>query len=184
MADLSFETNYWSDCCNTFDEEQKHFVYSKYMGIQSSQFCFNAQGKKIVDIGGGPTSMLLKCVNLKEGCVVDPLHYPAWTYSRYETKGIRWQIERGEDFVETGFDECWIYNCLQHVDCPATIIRNALQAAPILRLFEWVDIPPYAGHPHELTQDKLDLWIGQFGHVVELSESGCYGRAYHNVYCR
>jgi hypothetical protein len=30
---FEFEKAYWGDCCNTFDEEGKHFVYAKLMGI-------------------------------------------------------------------------------------------------------------------------------------------------------
>ena len=57
---MSFESEYWGDCCNTYDEDQKHYVYAKYMGLMAVGYSFSMSGKSVVDIGGGPTSMLLK----------------------------------------------------------------------------------------------------------------------------
>jgi len=89
---------------------------------------------------------------------------------------------RGEDVVVGGFDECWIYNCLQHTDDPALIIRNALQSARTLRIFEWVDIEPHDGHPQMITKKMLDEAIGREGRLVHLSEAGCFGLAYFNIH--
>jgi hypothetical protein len=92
---------------------------------------------------------------------------------------------RGEDLIikhfAKGYDEAWIYNCLQHTDDPDQIIKNALKAAKTLRIFEWVDIPPHDGHPVELTKEKLDEWTGGLGQVITLAESGCFGKAYYNM---
>jgi hypothetical protein len=114
--------------------------------------------------------------------VVDPLEYPKWTYDRYSAKGIDCLVFRGEDVIEEGYDEAWIYNCLQHTDDPELIIKNALKSAKTLRIFEWVNIPPHDGHPIELTKEKLDAWIGKEGQTIQLAESGCFGLAYFNTY--
>jgi hypothetical protein len=181
INDLKFESEYWGDCTNTFDEDQKHYVYAKYMGLQREHFSFNVFGKTILDIGGGPTSMLLKSKNLKEGLVCDPLKYPEWTKLRYLEKNINVKAIRGEDVIEEGWDEVWIYNCLQHTDDPEKIIHNALKAAKILRIFEWVDISPHEGHPQMITKEFLDNSIGKDGNIVQLAESGCFGKAYYNI---
>jgi hypothetical protein len=152
------------------------------MGLTRSGYSFCVNNKSIIDIGGGPTSMLLKTINLgKRALVVDPLEYPMWVYDRYSEKGIDSLICRGEDIFEEGYDEAWIYNCLQHTDDPELIIKNALNAAKTLRIFEWVDIPPHDGHPIELTKEKLDKWTGGLGQVITLAESGCFGKAYYNM---
>jgi len=182
MSDYKFESEYWGDCCNTFDEDQKHYVYARYMGLMQNGYSFEMSGKSILDIGGGPTSMMLKCKNMGRALVVDPLMYPSWIYQRYEAKGIESLVMRGEDIVVRGFDEAWIYNCLQHTDDPEKIIGNALKSAKLLRIFEWLDIPAHEGHPIELSKDNLDKWIGKEGSVVQLAESGCYGKAYYNIY--
>jgi hypothetical protein len=179
---MDFEKDYWGNCCNTFDEDQKHYVYARFMGLKRVGYSFDVAGKRIIDIGGGPTSMLLKTIKLApRSLVVDPLHYPDWTYDRYSAKGIDSMICRGEDIYEEGYDEAWIYNCLQHTDDPELIIQNALRSAKTLRIFEWVDIPPHEGHPIELTKEKLDRWIGKEGQTIQLGESGCFGKAYYNV---
>ena len=182
MDDYEFEKQYWGDCCNTFDEDQKHYVYARLMGLQREHYSFNVNNKRILDIGGGPSSMLLKTTNLKQGKVVDPIEYPFWTKVRYAYKNIDVQVAPGEDIIDTGWDEVWIYNCMQHAIDPAKIINNAKKAAPVLRIFEWIDVPAHDGHPHELTESNLNEWIGSKGRVVQLAESGCFGKAYYGVF--
>jgi hypothetical protein len=50
---------------------------------------------------------------------------------------------------------------LQHVESVERIINNAKRAAPVLRLFEWIDIPPH-DDSFELTKDMLDGIIGRY----------------------
>jgi hypothetical protein len=180
---LQFEKDYWGSCVNTFEEDHKHYVYARFMEIPCNRFSFDAGGKRILDIGGGPSSMLLKCTNLKSGKVIDPIAYPEWTKTRYASHAIEVAVEDGEDAFETGWDEVWIYNCLQHAHSVEKIIENAKRAAPVLRIFEWIDIPPHDGHPIELTKKLLDDIIGLPGSgTAYLSESGCFGVAYYGVF--
>lgn len=180
--DFKFEKAFWGDCCNTFDEETKHFVYAKLMGILVNHLGFYVDKKSILDLGGGPVSMLLKTRGFTKAKVIDPISYPKWTVERYAAHGIELQISKAEQICERGWDEVWIYNCLQHVDDPELILHNALQAGKLIRIFEWIDIPAHEGHPHELTKQNLDLWLGTKGNTINLAESGCYGRAYYAVH--
>ena len=182
MSEHAFELEYWGDCTNTFDEDQKHYVYARFMALPQQHYSFDAGNQRIIDIGGGPTSMLLKCLNLKGGLVVDPLAYPAWTQERYRAKGIQVDQRPGELLTETGWDEVWIYNCLQHTEDPELIIARARGAAPRLRIFEWIDVPAHPGHPHELTESVLNRWCHGRGGTVTLQEQGCYGRAWYGVF--
>jgi hypothetical protein len=182
--DYNFEKKYWGDCCNTFDEDQKHYVYANLMELTRHHYSFDVGNKTVLDIGSGPTSMLLKTVNLKAGKVVDPIEYPQWTRDRYAMKNITVQVDIGENVNESGWDEVWIYNCLQHAEDPERIIANAKQAGRVLRFFEWIDIPAHDGHPWMLTEELLNQWIGAMGATCQLAESGCYGRAYYGVFPR
>ena len=146
--DYEFEKDYWGNCANTFDEDQKHYVYARFMGLTRSHYSFPVNGSSIIDIGGGPSSMLLKTINLQRGKVVDPIAYPDWTRQRYAAHNIEVSVDVGENVTDIGYDEVWIYNCMQHAIDPGKIIANAKAAAPILRLFEWIDIPAHDGHPH------------------------------------
>jgi hypothetical protein len=180
-VDYTFEKNYWGNCCNTYDEETKQYVYAKYMGIQQAHMHLIPGQSAILDIGGGPASMLLKCHNLVRGKVVDPIAYPTWTLARYASNNIEVSVKAGEDIDESGWDEVWIYNCLQHVTNPAKLLNKAKVSAKILRIFEWLDIPAHEGHPHMLTKTELDSWLGTTGSAVHLAEQGCFGTAYYNI---
>ena len=93
MEDYTFEQQYWGNCCNTFDEDQKHYVYGRLMNLSRDGYHFNVFGSSILDIGGGPSSMLLKCKNLSEGKVVDPISYPQWTKDRYQSMNISVSVD-------------------------------------------------------------------------------------------
>lgn len=177
-----FEKSFWGDCTNTLGEEIKQREYAAWMGLKGGRY------KRVLDIGGGPVSMLLKSTGIAQGCVVlDPTGYPDWVLARYAAKGIKYIQLRGEDtsWVEDDvFDEVWIYNCLQHTDDPAAIIRNAWKSAKVLRIFEWINFPAYEGHPQALTKDGLESWIGQEGKTITLNKDGCVGDVFYGTFSR
>jgi glycosyltransferase involved in cell wall biosynthesis/2-polyprenyl-3-methyl-5-hydroxy-6-metoxy-1,4-benzoquinol methylase len=181
-VDYEMEKSFWNDCTNTFDEDLKHYIYARHMNIKQDYYSFDVEGKSILDIGGGPTSILLKTTNLKKGKVIDPIEYPKWTIERYNSKNIDVLVDIGENVNEEGWDEVWIYNCLQHVIDPQKIIENAKKSAKVLRIFEWINIPPHDGHPHCLTKANLDAWIGGSGNTTQLAESSCYGECYYGEF--
>lgn len=188
-----FESDWWGNCINTFWEETKQMVYAKKMGLKSSMVLgkypvYDLKGKSILDIGGGPVSMLLKCVNLTKGesAVIDPCDYPKWIDERYNEAGIIYKRMKGEDIAVTEpvdiFDEVWIYNVLQHVDDPKKIIENAKATSKIIRIFEWIDNGVSPGHPHDLKESLLNEWLGGEGKVEQLNEMGCHGKSYYGIF--
>ena len=185
-----FERDWWGNCVNTFAEEVKQLTYANRMGLVNVGVdggywpVYDIQGKSIVDIGGGPVSMLLKAVEHQRSAVVDPCDYPEWITDRYLDAGILFSKHRGEDITIDHYlcDEVWIYNVLQHTDSPETIIDNARLMAKTIRIFEWIDIPPYLGHPQELKAHLLDDWLCGQGTVEDMNENGCVGKAYYGVF--
>lgn len=193
QQELDFEAGFWGDCTNTYAEEKKQFVYARYMGLKmlpNDYTYFNVGFQRILDIGGGPVSLMLKALNLEKGSVVvDPIAYPDWVMQRYAAKGIDYVKDYGENVIDMladgrlqKFDEVWMYNCLQHTTDPQRIILGCRKSARMLRIFEWIDIPPHEGHPQMLTEKLLDGWIGQKGSVCQLHESNCVGRAYYGQF--
>lgn len=190
MAVLSFdEADWWGDCGSTFHEEQKQIVYARRMGLVPNWYVahppeFDLQGRSVVDIGGGPVSLLLKCVNRGRSVVADPATFPDWVTARYEACGIEYWRMEGESPSLSGYtlDEAWIYNVLQHVADPERVIANARGIAGTIRIFEWIDVAPYDGHPNTLKQSALNSWLDGVGYVAELNESGAVGRAYYGVF--
>ena len=70
------ESEWWGNCQNTYFEEEKQLKYARKMGLDrtpnsQTPYVFDIN-KTVLDIGGGPTSILLKCVNV-QGTVIDPL---------------------------------------------------------------------------------------------------------------
>jgi len=183
-----WERKWWGSCANTLGEEWKQLAYAKRMGLVrfhdgKSPFNFDLGGRSVLDIGGGPCSILLKCVNV-QGEVADPCQYPAWVEQRYASAGIRSSGFKGEDLgTRAGaFDEVWIYNVLQHVEDPGKIIANARRLGKIIRLFEWIDTGIAPGHPHNLTEAWLNEQLGGEGKVEESDEHTAVGRCYYGIF--
>lgn len=182
-----WEHEWWGDCSNTFNEEAKQFIYAHYLGLDSfvtnwyGRKGWNLSGKTVLDIGGGPVSILLKCA-AKERTVVDPCDYPIWVEQRYADCGVNFLQIKGEQIGLTGYDEVWIYNVLQHVDDPKQIIENALAAGKIVRIFEWVEAGITDGHIHNLTAKNLDEWLGGVGKVLNINWPPVVGLAYFGVF--
>lgn len=160
-----FESDWWSDCRNTFGEEAKQLTYARKMGLGPINDggrwpLYDLPGFRVLDIGGGPVSMVLKCRGLDRAVVVDPCDYPSWTRDRYESVGVELVKMPAEDYVpDQIFDEVWCYNVLQHTHQPELIVAMMRGAASLVRIFEWVEMPPSPGHPHEFSSAQLADWL-------------------------
>ena len=184
-----FEAGWWGTCQNTYAEESKQLVYARYLDLEARDFGgpgpeIDLEGKVVCDLGGGPVSLLLKSRNAVEPLVVDPCPYPDWVRARYDEAGIGYLKLHAETFLPVAprFDEIWIYNVLQHVLVPETVLRQARERADVLRIFDWLDLPPHPGHPHELKRAELEDWLGARGHTVWLNEAGAIGHAFYGVF--
>ncbi len=164
-----FEASWWGDCANTYGEESKQIAYAKVMDLDPGTWhggdhwpVWDFGDTKVLDVGGGPTSMLLKS-RFGVGVVVDPCPYPSWVTERYLTHDIDQRIEAAEDFLpqiaDGYFDTVLCYNVLQHTMDPELICKEMARIAAEVRLFEWVDLPAHPGHPHELHADELSHWL-------------------------
>jgi 2-polyprenyl-3-methyl-5-hydroxy-6-metoxy-1,4-benzoquinol methylase len=183
-----FEKNWWSTCQNTVWEEIKQLNIAPLMGLKVvpnayTNYRIPLNGQSILDIGGGPSSLLLKCENYGESTVADPCDYPKWVEQRYKEAGIHYSKVKGEDILPGKmYDEVWIYNCLLHVENPLKIIRNAQKVGKIIRLFEWVDTKVVPGHPQTFTEKQLNEWLKGEGKVHNLNSNGNYGTGYAGVF--
>lgn len=187
-SDQEWEKSWHGNCVNSLNEELKQLVYARKMGLKmtpnlKTPYNFDLGNIAVVDIGGGPYSLLLKCSNFLYATVIDPCVYPDWVYERYKIAGIDCKHISGENFSSLEpYDEVWIYNVLQHTVSPEEIIKNALRESKIIRIFEWIDTDITPGHPHVLSADSLDSWLGGHGKVEDINESGCVGRCYYGIF--
>ena len=182
---LEYQTQFWGDCINTYKEEEKHFVYGKLMGLQQSGDRFIIPNIRILDIGGGPVSLLLKCEGLSKGRVLDPIDFPDWTKDRYKSRGIDVTVGTGEDHVFEGYDEVWIYNTLGFVDDPKKLVENAFKSANTVRVFEWITLDKDKVR-NQFSEDELNelfaITESDNGRVVDLKQKGCFGTVYYGVF--
>lgn len=182
-----FEKDWWSDCSNTVWEDVKQMNLAPYMGLQIvpneyTNYRIPLNGETILDIGGGPSSLLLKCENVK-GTVVDPCDYPEWVADRYKEAGIEYIKQKGEDMdTSKRYKETWFYNVLQHTDDPEKIVKNALKVSDLVRVFEWINTGINDGHPHSFTREQLEGWLGGRGQVNKLSSGGLHGTSFSGVF--
>ncbi len=179
---------------NSFHEEFKQHVYAERMGLEFDEWDrIDLYGRSILDIGGGPISLLLKTYNGGRRTVVDPLDMPGWAIDRYASVGIQLAQIAAEDLSESkilmGYDEVWLYNVLQHVKDPMKIIKNAMKCGKVVRVFEFLNREPNEGHPHLLTEGMLNEAFGQKGTVTQIKEpvrksgvSAIFGDVYYGVF--
>lgn len=182
-----WERDWWGACHNTYGEEQKQLLYANRMGLQTfhdskSPFNFDLNDISVLDIGGGPVSILLKCTNFSRARVIDSLAFPDWVLARYELARIEFERGQGEHLDETGWDECWIYNVLEHTERPELIIQNARKAAKLIRIFQWIDTGLSAGHLHSLSETQLNDWLDGEGKVELINRGECRGKAYYGIF--
>ncbi len=180
----TYERNWWRTCHNTIIEDLKQLSHTKRMGLsllQADSLWIDCNQKRIIDIGGGVTSLLLKCVNFKEAVVIDPILMPEWVQMRYKSAGITLIQDKAENVashVKEPFDEAWIYNCLQHTQDPEAILEGAKKSSKLIRIHEWLDVHGNEGHPQTLTEEELNKILGGFGEVGLIMERFLSGKAY------
>jgi hypothetical protein len=143
--------------------------WSKYGGID-----LDFRNKNIIDVGGGPTSILLRgnggskrtseelknswtqtgsVKSLNVGVVIDPLNVAEYVKIRYEHFGVRFINEPAENIDKfynerNFFDDCIIYNCLQHVINPLEILDKVSKVSKVIRICEPINVPTDEMHLH------------------------------------
>jgi len=199
------EKKWWGNFVNTYVEEQKQFFYADKMEIYFSNLkSIDLFKQSILDIGSNAISMLLRAYNGGKLTVVDPIEIPQWAVDRYKANKVEYIKAKGEDYFIPGdidplvpfqYDECWIYNCLQHVQDPEAIIKNAWRHSKVLRIFEWLgetsdpnnkeqDKKTKTLHPVHLNKQDLDKWIGKKGQTEVVNLPLIKGECYYGVFIK
>lgn len=142
---------------NALGEIYKQNYYAECMGLIETMnvFDLDLDGKSVLDVGCGPVSMLLRSKNFKRAVGVEPIMYSDDMLDIYKSHNITlYNIPAEEmDFGDGEFDEVWMYNVLQHVYNPYSIIEKLIKYGKRVRIYEWIDIPAHEGHPHCLTEN-------------------------------
>jgi len=170
-----------NNCANSYNEETKQYNYAHKMGLD--RFITNWFGAKgwdfgdnlVLDVGGGPYSLLLKS-KAKKMVIVDPCTYPNWTQVRYKECGIEVIKKKAEDMdFNYHFDIILCYNVLQHTENPELICKKMLEYGATIYFFDWVGVGNTPGHPQVLEAEKLDMWLNGKGTVEGNAYFGVFG---------
>lgn len=182
------EAAFWGNCVNTYQEEAKQIDVAQRLGLEAISLdghwpVYDLAGKTVIDIGGGPVSLLLKTVNGGRLAVIDPAPFPDWVYARYQAAGIGVYDEPAEQLTIDGWDEAWIYNTLQHVKDPQLVIEAAKRVARRLRIFEWIEVERDPWHPHVVRAEQLNAWLADTdGEATREWMPRFGGTAYYGVF--
>lgn len=146
-----WEKEWWGDDPNSerwAKEAEKQKFYAEQMLLTPGI----AKDKSVLDMGGGPISMLLWSRHGKS-VVVDPMPVQEGRKEHYHASGIEYIHSQGEDYsVITRHDEGWMYNCLQHTTDPKLVLLTLTASCKLVRIFEWLHTPRDTGHPQSLDE--------------------------------
>lgn len=120
----------------------------------------------IIDFGCGPESLLLKQPPSDFGrrVAVDPLTFSDEDEARYAKHGIKRIHSPIEKLILADyFDEVWVYNCLQHVINPSTVLSLATRYGHTVRIFEWVNEPRSVVHIHSPSEEFIRDTLAHHG---------------------
>lgn len=182
-----YEKDWWGNCINTLFEEEKQLIYADRMGLdlvgsEKTPYVFDLKGASVLDIGGGPTSILFKCINFQNSTVIDPLPMPKWVIDRYSIAGIKLIQQKGEEPIKGVFDLIIGTNLLQHTENPVKVVNNVLQASKIIKWFDWIETGISDGHIHNLHEKELNKWFGGEGKVEKFQQRPLYGTAWYGTF--
>lgn len=149
-------------------------TYKKYLHIDN-----DLTGKTILDIGGGPLSMLLWCQKFLKAWVIDPLPMPEIIANRYKNYNIHLISCPAEEVNFPKTNEIWVYNCLQHVMNPDLIIKKALDSCSTIKIFEPINYETNIEHIHKFTYEYFknkfnggSLYVG--GSIKQFHTADCF----------
>lgn len=190
------ELAFWNTPGAELGEQLKQLTYAKYLKLNfehdgNSPYVIDRKGQRILDVGGGPVSLLLKTI-ASEKVVADPCLFPDWSIIRYNDNDIDfWQVP-GENLpLKLKFDEVWMYNVLQHTQNPEKIFSNidkVLTKGGTFRFLDWVDTPTNVAHPISLSYDYLSaVFANRYDQPMlktTINENGAVGTIAYGVFTK
>lgn len=133
--------------------------YFRYLGME-----FEQHGKKIIEVGPADFPALGYCNGFKDSVVVEPMPSAHLQYiaAQCEFAVITIMTQPLEEiyFSEPHlFDECWLFNVMQHIIDPDLFIEKCKQSAKLIRFFEPINEGICVYHPHVYTREDFEKWF-------------------------
>ncbi len=180
------ELEFWSTYSSHLCETDKQTFYAIQTGLVTDDkypYVINMNGKSVLEIGGGPVGLTLRVPSNSRRKVIDPSPYPQWVKDRYQYFGIEYESIKAEDMNESGWDEVWLFNVMQHIDNPDQAFENIIKSAKVIRIFEWLNTPIDESHPSSFTKEWYDNKLNIIGATMPVRQPYMYQTdAYYGVY--
>ena len=146
------------------DDVDTEISYSNYMEAYKYYFKYleidtDLKGKSIIEIGPAKFAALLYCNNFSKSYIVEPTNYDNID-SYYNGKNIEFIRELYEDCDSPKVDEVWIFNLMQHVKNPESLIEKAKKSSKVIRFFEPIDLPTNLEHPFSFSEEDYRKYFG------------------------
>lgn len=154
-----FELSYQMHVSNILRDNAAHTYMMKEMQINQ-----DLQGKRILDVGGGPNSILLRVINNGASVIVDPTKYTeniSGLSSIFNSKNILFVCSTLEDLPiqYANYDEVWCYNTIMHTENSTEFIESLKQRVKpggIFRIMEPLTSRNDGHHPTTVTNNTFD----------------------------
>ena len=147
-----------------FDDHNSNF----YRNFYKNYFIFtglshNLHNKSVIEVGPAKISGLCFCKNYGDAYLIEPLIFED-TLVFYRGKGITIIHEPVETCDLPKVNMVWMFNLLQHVIDPHTVIEKLKGCAEEIYFFEPIDVPTDEKHIHSLGES---FFIEAFGAAVK-----------------
>lgn len=162
-----------------FDDHNSNFYrnfyknYFKFTGLDP-----DLRGQTVLEVGPAKIAGLCFCENYGQSYIVEPLIFED-TLEYYRSKNIIMIHEPVETCDLPKVDQAWMFNLLQHVIDPHTVVEKLKGCADTIYFFEPINIETDEKHIHSLDED---FFIEAFGDVVK-KYRGSLIRGFHTAYC-
>lgn len=163
----------------SYEHGLEHFRrgYAFYRAFLDIDYKLN--GKRIIEIGCANYSAITYCINEGQSMVIEPL---VSEHLRRNTSGRNIMLNgaSAENITFPEVDEVWLFNVLQHVINPDTIIEKAKAAAKVIRFFEPIEAGTDTMHLHNF---DLEYFKRHFGECVKYYPSFREIEGFHSHQC-
>lgn len=165
----------------SFEQNLAHYenvykIYFSYVGLD-----FDLKGKSLIEIGPAKIPALYFCSNYLQSYIIEPLVFEDAESFLSKMNNVSFIREPAElcNFPEV--NEAILFNLLQHVIDPKTIIERCKKYAKTIRFFE----PINTGYDHaHLHAFNIEFFENEFGKEnVKLYKGGSAGPGFHSQDC-
>lgn len=152
-------------------------LYKHYFNLLNLNF--DLKGQSVVEVGPAKIATLCFCTNYGKSYIIEPLIFED-TIDFYKSKNISIINEPAETCNIPKANQAWLFNVLQHVIDPLTVINKLKESVDVIYFFEPINFPTDDKHIHILTEN---LFIDAFGKEVVNKYVGNSLSNFHSANC-